>query len=61
MPGCRLEEAADGLTRPGAPAVTIAEELDRVMPVLEALRDCPVPVSLDTPRKRANAIPTPVI
>ena len=36
-------------TRPGAPAVACAEELDRVLPVIEALRrDIAVPLSVDT-------------
>jgi len=37
-------------TRPGAPAVSIGEELDRVMPLLFALRDCGKPLSIDTRR-----------
>jgi dihydropteroate synthase len=37
-------------TRPGAPAVSLAEELDRVMPLLFALRDCGKPLSIDTRR-----------
>lgn len=49
-----LAEGADVLdiggesTRPGAQPVAEQEELDRVMPVLEALRACPVPLSIDT-------------
>jgi dihydropteroate synthase len=39
-------------TRPGAPAVSEDEELERVLPVLEALRDVAVPVSVDTRRAR---------
>lgn len=35
-------------TRPGAQPVGVQEELDRVLPVIEALRDAPVPVSVDT-------------
>ena len=37
-------------TRPGAPAVSTQEELDRVMPVLDALRlvGISVPISIDT-------------
>lgn len=35
-------------TRPGAQIVSEQQELDRVMPVLEALRDCGVPLSIDT-------------
>lgn len=53
--GADLLDIGGESTRPGAPEVTIAEELDRVMPVLEALRDCPVPVSLDTRRTAVMA------
>lgn len=35
-------------TRPGAEEVSLDEELSRVMPVLEALTDCPIPISIDT-------------
>jgi dihydropteroate synthase len=35
-------------TRPGAASLSLREELDRVMPVLEALRDCGKPLSIDT-------------
>lgn len=49
-----IEEGADILdvggesTRPGALPVSMQAELDRVMPVIEGLRDAPVPVSVDT-------------
>lgn len=49
-----IEEGADLLdiggesTRPGAQAVGIEEELERVLPVLEGLSDCGVPLSVDT-------------
>lgn len=49
-----LAEGADLLdiggesTRPGAPAVGEAEEIERVLPLLEALADAPVPISVDT-------------
>jgi len=49
-----IHEGADILdiggesTRPGALAVSVQEELDRVMPVIEGLRGVPVPVSVDT-------------
>ena len=49
-----IEEGADLLdiggesTRPGAAPVDEQEELDRVLPVLEGLRDVLVPVSVDT-------------
>lgn len=35
-------------TRPGADPVPLQEELDRVLPVVEALRDHGVPISVDT-------------
>lgn len=35
-------------TRPGAQPVTVAEELRRVLPVIEALAAGPVPLSIDT-------------
>lgn len=35
-------------TRPGSPAVPLAEELRRVMPVVYALRDCGAAISVDT-------------
>lgn len=49
-----VEEGADILdvggesTRPGAAPVSLQEELDRVMPVLEGVRAFGVPVSVDT-------------
>jgi dihydropteroate synthase len=49
-----IEEGADIIdvggesTRPGAAAVEAAEELDRVLPVLRALRDARVPIAIDT-------------
>ena len=41
-------------TRPGAKKVSEAEELDRVLPVIEGLMaaNCPVPVSIDTRKAR---------
>jgi len=35
-------------SRPGAQPVSIQEELDRVLPIIEGLRDAPVPISIDT-------------
>ena len=35
-------------TRPGAPPVPLGEELERVIPVIEALRTVGVPLSIDT-------------
>jgi dihydropteroate synthase len=49
-----IEEGADLLdiggesSRPGAQGVPAEEELRRVLPVLRALRDAPVPVAVDT-------------
>ena len=49
-----IEQGADILdiggesTRPGAPDVDVAEELRRVLPVLRAVRDAGVPLSVDT-------------
>jgi dihydropteroate synthase len=38
-------------TRPGAPQITLAEELDRLLPILQALRkEISVPISVDTTR-----------
>jgi dihydropteroate synthase len=50
----QLEAGADILdlgaesTRPGAPPVAAEDELARLLPVLRALRDAPVPLSVDT-------------
>jgi len=35
-------------SRPGSPALSLEEELDRVMPAIYALRDCGKPLSIDT-------------
>jgi dihydropteroate synthase len=35
-------------SRPGAPSLSLQEELGRVMPALYALRDCGKPISVDT-------------
>ena len=49
-----IEEGADMLdigaesSRPGAQGISAGEELSRLMPVLEGLRGCAVPVSVDT-------------
>lgn len=42
-------------TRPDAPSVPIAQELDRVLPVLQALQTCGVPLSLDTQKTAVMA------
>lgn len=35
-------------SRPGAKPVSLQEELDRIMPIVEALKDCGKPLSIDT-------------
>ena len=56
---CMVDEGADIIdiggesTRPGAEAVSAAEELERVIPVVEALRrQSAVPISVDTYKSR---------
>jgi len=47
--GADLIDVGGESTRPGAAAVTVQEELDRVIPVIETLAaELPVPVSIDT-------------
>ena len=46
--GVDLIDIGGESTRPGAKPVTLQEELDRVLPVIEALKDCSVPLSIDT-------------
>ena len=49
-----IEEGADMLdlgaesSRPGAIPASLEEEMDRLLPVLEALTECGVPISVDT-------------
>ncbi len=51
---CLIEEGADILdiggesTRPGSQSITVAEELGRVIPVIEALTGTDIPISIDT-------------
>lgn len=47
--GAAMIDVGGESTRPGAPSITIEEELDRVLPVIEALhREVPLPLSIDT-------------
>lgn len=46
--GVDLIDIGGESTRPGAEPVGLQEELDRVLPVIEALKDCGVPLSVDT-------------
>ncbi len=46
--GVDLIDIGGESTRPGAEPVSLQEELDRVLPVIEGLKDCGVPLSIDT-------------
>jgi dihydropteroate synthase len=46
--GVDLIDIGGESTRPGAEPVPLQEELDRVLPVIEGLKDCGVPLSIDT-------------
>lgn len=46
--GADILDVGGESTRPGAAVVGEQEELDRVLPVIEGLRDIPVPISIDT-------------
>ncbi len=46
--GANILDIGGESTRPGALPVSVQEELDRVMPVIEGLRGALVPVSVDT-------------
>ena len=47
-------------TRPNAPAVSVEEEMARVLPVLERLQAFGVPLSLDTRRRAVMAAALPI-
>ncbi|MCW0210409.1 Dihydropteroate synthase [Achromobacter veterisilvae] len=46
--GAQILDLGGESTRPGADPVSVADELARLLPVIEALRDCGVPLSIDT-------------
>lgn len=46
--GAHLLDLGGESTRPGAQPVSVQEELDRVIPLVERLVEAPVPVSVDT-------------
>lgn len=46
--GASLIDIGGESTRPGAKPVSIGEEMDRVLPVVEALQDLPAVISVDT-------------
>ena len=51
--GVDLIDIGGESTRPGADPVSLQEELDRVLPVIEGLKDCGVPLSIDTYKPEA--------
>ena len=46
--GVDLIDIGGESTRPGAKPVALQEELDRVLPVIEGLKECGIPLSIDT-------------
>jgi len=46
--GADLLDIGGESTRPGARPVSVQQELDRVLPVIEGLRGAPVPISIDS-------------
>ncbi|MDQ2051741.1 dihydropteroate synthase [Natronolimnohabitans sp. A-GB9] len=52
--GADIVDVGGESTRPGADPVSVAEEIDRVVPVIERIADLDVPISVDT-RKAAVA------
>jgi dihydropteroate synthase len=50
--GAAIIDIGGESTRPGAPLVPVDEELRRVLPVIEALRNLPVLLSVDTSQPR---------
>ena len=46
--GAHILDIGAESSRPGAPPVPLQQEIDRLAPVVEALRDCGVPLSVDT-------------
>lgn len=46
--GAHILDLGGESTRPGAPPVSAPEEMARLLPVIEGLRDCGVPLSIDT-------------
>ena len=46
--GADLLDLGAESSRPGAIPASLDQELDRLLPVLDALAGCPVPISVDT-------------
>jgi dihydropteroate synthase len=56
LEGADLIDIGGESTRPGAPEVSERQELDRVLPVVEALqRELPIPLSIDTTKSAVAA------
>jgi dihydropteroate synthase len=53
--GAHLLDVGGESTRPGAPPVSAAEELARVVPVLDLIRGLGVPISIDTSKAEVAA------
>jgi len=53
--GADLLDIGGESTRPGAPAVSVADELERVIPVVEALAATDLPISIDTTKAAVAA------
>ncbi|WP_456408369.1 dihydropteroate synthase [Thiolapillus sp.] len=54
--GAAIIDVGGESTRPGASPVSVQEELDRVIPVIQALRaNLPIPVSIDTSKPEVMA------
>jgi len=53
--GADLLDVGGESSRPGAEPVSLQQELDRVLPVVEALRGCGVPLSIDTVKPEVMA------
>lgn len=54
--GASLIDVGGESTRPGADRIPVAEELDRVMPVIQGLVEARIPVSVDTMNAETAAI-----
>ena len=46
--GAHILDLGAESSRPGAPPVPVQQEIDRLLPVVEVLRDCGTPLSIDT-------------
>ena len=56
--GAHMLDIGGESSRPGAEGVGVEEELARVLPVIRGLRDCPVPVAVDTVKAEVINKPT---